>query len=81
MEVLLGLTPPVIAAFEQNYKVPHTHTHTKQTFLNDNYVLQSISEVERKDGFDDAVQDFEQTLKKSKKKYNNLPDVTAVSGE
>lgn len=33
------------------------------------------------DSFADAISDFERTLQRSKNKlYNNLPDVTAVSG-
>lgn len=75
MEVLLGLTPPLITTSEHTYKtiqeqnsspvLPKTTTN-KFPFITD--------------GFDDAVSDFERTLQRSKNKLsNNLPDVTAVS--
>ncbi|XP_056646149.1 uncharacterized protein LOC130451264 isoform X1 [Diorhabda sublineata] len=76
MEVLLGLTAPLITSSE------HTYTTIQEQ--------NSLSPVSTKttrnkfpfitDGFDDAVTDFERTLQRSKNKLsNNLPDVTAVS--
>lgn len=81
MEVLLGLTPPVIAAIEQSYKTiqeqnspsPKLSKTTKTSTTTTKFPFLA-------DGFDDAVSDFERTLQRSKNKLsNNLPDVTAVS--
>ncbi|KAJ8938289.1 hypothetical protein NQ318_020348 [Aromia moschata] len=70
MEVLLGLTPPIIAVLEQNYK---NKAHLVPYKKPPNFPFST-------DSFDDAVSDFERTLQRSKNKLsNNLPDVTAVS--
>lgn len=75
MEVLLGLTPPVLAALEQSYKPIEEQSspnpETKQPPPNFPFST---------DSFADAISDFERTLQRSKNKLsNNLPDVTAVS--
>ncbi|XP_044256922.1 KN motif and ankyrin repeat domain-containing protein 2-like [Tribolium madens] len=73
MEVLLGITPPVLAALEQSYKTIQEQETPK--------IIQTSSQLPvSQDAFDDAISDFERTLQRSKNKlYNNLPDVTAVS--
>jgi hypothetical protein len=74
MEVLLGITPPVIAVLEQSYKPIQEQETTKIIETSSGHF--PISQ----DAFDDAVSDFERTLQRSKNKLsNNLPDVTAVS--
>ncbi|KAJ8913164.1 hypothetical protein NQ315_009001 [Exocentrus adspersus] len=71
----LGLTPPVLAALEQNYKpIQEQSSPVFQTQqLHPNFPFST-------DSFADAISDFERTLQRSKNKLsNNLPDVTAVS--
>ncbi|CAG9816689.1 unnamed protein product [Phaedon cochleariae] len=76
MEVLLGLTPPVLAVLEQSYKPIHEQNTPSPVVTKtptSKFPFQG-------DGFDDAVFDFERALQRSKNKLsNNLPDVTAVS--
>ncbi|CAH2007938.1 unnamed protein product [Acanthoscelides obtectus] len=75
MEVLLGLAPPIITPLEQNYQVIEEKNSPNITKTSRSFSFN--------DGFNDAVSDFEKTLQRSNKKRlsNNLPDVTAVSGE
>ncbi|XP_030748449.1 KN motif and ankyrin repeat domain-containing protein 2 [Sitophilus oryzae] len=76
MEMLLGLTPPVLAVLDEAYKPEYLQKSPK--------IIQKTNRQELQfpftDGFDDAVSDFERALQRSKNKLsNNLPDVTAVS--
>ncbi|KAG5874049.1 hypothetical protein JTB14_034625 [Gonioctena quinquepunctata] len=83
MEVLLGLTPPVLAALQQNYKSIEEQDSPPSNLITppSNFVSTSTNFPFATDGFDDAVSDFERTLHRSKDTLsNNLPDVTAVSG-
>nr|XP_023014513.1 KN motif and ankyrin repeat domain-containing protein 2 isoform X1 [Leptinotarsa decemlineata] len=83
MEVLLGLTPPVLAILEQSYKPIEEQDSSPSSLLSPplNSNTQQSKYAYTSDGFDDAVSDFERTLHRSKDTLsNNLPDVTAVSG-
>ncbi|XP_017782820.1 PREDICTED: KN motif and ankyrin repeat domain-containing protein 2 [Nicrophorus vespilloides] len=65
MEVLLGLTPPLVQM--EAAPMPSLRDLEK-------------SPLEQDNALSDAVSDFERTLQRSKNKLsNNLPDVTAVS--
>ncbi|XP_060516365.1 uncharacterized protein LOC132695849 isoform X2 [Cylas formicarius] len=78
MEVLLGLTPPVLAALEGTInKTNHAQEEPK---IIPKQTTTSTEHFHFNDDFDDAVSDFERALQRSKNKLsNNLPDVTAVS--
>lgn len=70
MDVMLGLIPPdaQLAEESQCLQVVNFNDPKKCNYADDS-------------SLNDAVNDFERTLQRSKVKYpNNLPDVTAVSG-
>ncbi|XP_050314629.1 uncharacterized protein LOC126749060 isoform X2 [Anthonomus grandis grandis] len=86
MEMLLGLTPPVLAALDEAYKPcervlkQKTQAQKFPKILKSTLLESPVENFRFNADFDDAVSDFEKALQRSKKKLsNNLPDVTAVS--
>ncbi|XP_066248304.1 KN motif and ankyrin repeat domain-containing protein 3 isoform X1 [Euwallacea similis] len=78
MEVLLGLSTPVLSSLNDGHAklsyVPETSSKPVQK-------PQEVQHFRFNEGFDNAVSDFERALQRSKNHQlsNNLPDVTAVS--
>lgn len=78
MEMLLGLTPPVLAVLDEAYN--KTNYSQESPKIIQKARQSPVQYFQLSDGFEDAVSDFERALQRSKNKLsNNLPDVTAVS--
>ncbi|CAG9759950.1 unnamed protein product [Ceutorhynchus assimilis] len=79
MEMLLGLTPPVLAVLDEAYK--KTSYSQEPPKIIQNQAAKATQDFLFNGGFDDALSDFEEALQKSNKTHspNYSQDVTDIS--